>query len=136
MVEKKPSYDDLLKENRLLQAWPLVVNSMLCIIGFLFYVLALTIIFEFAWMGMTYVMQDSWSWQLVYMVCQLFLVLYGIWHLCTRLIDIWSPELDEWFEWVFLFIERFFRVQVRAFNSLKGDEKKALKKDQTVLEVK
>ena len=136
MVEKKPSYDDLLKENRLLQAWPLVVNSMLCIIGFLFYVLALTIIFEFAWMGMTYVMYDSWGWQVVYIVCQPFLVLYGIWHLCTRLIDIWSPELEEWFEWVFLFIERFFRVQVRAFNSLKGDEKKALKKDQTVLEVK
>jgi len=135
MVEKKPSYDDLLKENRLLQAWPLVVNSMLCIIGFLFYVLSLTIIFEFAWMGMTYVMQDSWSWQLVYMVCQAFLVLYGVWHLCTRLIDIWSPELEEWFEWVFLFIERFFRVQVRAFNSLKGDEKKPLKKDQKQLEV-
>lgn len=136
MVEKKPSYDDLLKENRLLQAWPLVVNSMLCIIGFLFYVLALTIIFEFAWMGMTYVMHDSWSWQLAYMICQSFLVLYGIWHLCTRLIDIWSPELEEWFEWVFLFIERFFRVQVRAFNSLKGEDKKTVKKDQTVLEVK
>ena len=136
MVEKKPSYDDLLKENRLLRAWPLVVNSMLCIIGFFIYALTLDLIFKFAEMGMIYVMYDSWSWQIIYEVCRLYLILYGIWHMCTRLIDIWSPELDEWFEWVFLFIERFFRVQVRAFNSLKGDEKKALKKDQTVLEVK
>lgn len=128
MANNRPSYDDLLKSSTDARAFYLMVNSVVCLIGWFLYSFFITIVFVYASVSAGY--SDTYG-IVMYSLAYLFVLFYGIWHMITRMYDIWTDELREWFIVVALFVVKLCRAISKGYHSLSEESKS--KKVQTEL---
>ena len=128
MADKKPTYDELNGVWEEYQAYRVTVESMICIIGFFIYSLALSLIFVYAETGFTLSTRpDDYFATMFYLMLFVYLWVYGLWQFIVRIGYITSPLLEHAMNDVIHFIDKFFRAQAKAFASLdKDDEPKAV----------
>lgn len=134
MAEKKPSYDELLKSVRDWRGRCLILNSLICLAGWFAYLFLLSALLDLAMYGVDAgLASGDYLPPFLYYLGYLFLTAYGVWHVVTRMADIWYDDLESLFDGISLFIDKLFRGIARGLAE--DDGKKPVKKEQTELPV-
>lgn len=133
MVDKKPSYDELRDALHDREQYCQLIHTLICIAGAGLYFLLLGKMWDIGFAGATMDPADNLP-VFLFSISYLFLFLYGLWHLFSRLTDIWYDDMNGGITTLCDSIDRFFRAFVRALNSLNEPVEKP-KKEQTTLPV-
>lgn len=133
MVDRKPSYDELRDSLRDREQYCQMIHTLICLAGAALYFFFLKEIWYIGFPGATMDPADNLP-LFLFAVAYLFLFLYGLWHVFSRLMDIWTDDLNFAVVSICDSIDRFFRAFARALNSLNEPEERP-KKEQTTLPV-
>lgn len=134
MVEKKPTYDEVRESLADIEFRYKLLNTIITALAGAAFIYFINVLAGWADVGLLYASPFDNLPPVITTIAFWFIFLYGLWHIFTRITDIWFDDVQQIFDDICDLIDRFFRAQAKAFTIMEeGEEKKIQKKDQTTL---